>query len=83
MDYRDLNKACPTIIDILVDYTVFHALLSFVDGFSGYNKMLMDPEHMAKTAFTTPWGTFLLDSNAFWVEERLSYLAESSYYHSS
>lgn len=60
VDYKDLNKACPKddyplpIIDILVDYTVWNDLLSFVDGFEGYNPMLMDPEHMTKTAFTTP-----------------------------
>jgi hypothetical protein len=40
VDYIDLNKACPKddyplpIIDILVDHTVYHAMLSFVDGYN-------------------------------------------------
>ena len=37
-------------------------LFRSVDGFEGYNPMLMDPEHMTKTAFTTPWGTWGLFS---------------------
>ena len=43
IDYRDLNKANPTDdfplphIDVLVDNTTGHKMLSFMDGFSGYN----------------------------------------------
>ena len=41
--FQDLNKASPKDdfplphIDVLVDNTAGHALLSFMDGFSGYN----------------------------------------------
>ncbi|XP_077249434.1 uncharacterized protein LOC143888974 [Tasmannia lanceolata] len=35
-----------------------HALLSFMDGFSGYNQIKMAPEDMIKTAFITQWGTY-------------------------
>ena len=45
-------------IDELVDFTAGHALLSFMDGFSGYNQIEMAPEDRVKTAFTTPWGTY-------------------------
>ena len=45
-------------IDELVDFTAGHALLSFMDGFSGYNQIVMAPEDREKTAFTTPWGTY-------------------------
>ncbi|XP_077249102.1 uncharacterized protein LOC143888531 [Tasmannia lanceolata] len=45
-------------IDILVDNTAGHALLSFMDGFSGYNQIKMAPEDMIKTAFITQWGTY-------------------------
>jgi|ERR1041384_6166416 len=64
VDYRDLNKASPQDdfplphIDILVDNTAGHALLSFMDGFSGYNQIRMAPEDMEKTTFITEWGTF-------------------------
>lgn len=43
VDFTDLNKACPKDsfslpwIDLLVDSTTGHKLLSFMDAFSGYN----------------------------------------------
>jgi len=33
--------------------------ISLLDGFSGYNQILVQPEDQTKTAFTTPWGTFM------------------------
>ena len=30
-----------------------------LDGFSGYNKILVHPDDKEKTTFTTPWGTFM------------------------
>lgn len=63
-DFQDLNKASlkddfplPNI-DMIVDSTAGHALLSFMDGFSGYNQIFINPQDQFKTAFTTPWGTF-------------------------
>ena len=29
-----------------------------LDGFSGYNQMLVNKEDQHKTKFTTPWGTY-------------------------
>ena len=64
VDFRDLNKASPKDyfplphIDILVDNIARHALLSFMDGFSRYNKIKMAPEDMEKTSFITKWGTY-------------------------
>jgi len=63
-DFRDLNKASPKDdfplphIDILVDNTADHAMLSFMDGYAGYNQIKMAKEDVSKTAFITPWGTF-------------------------
>ena len=43
VDFTDLNKACPKdnypllCIDLLVDSTIIHQVLSFMDAFSGYN----------------------------------------------
>ncbi|XP_077242521.1 uncharacterized protein LOC143883040 [Tasmannia lanceolata] len=62
--FRDLNKASPKDdfplpqIDVLVDNTTGHALLSFMDGFSRYNQRKMSPENKTKTTFTTQWGTY-------------------------
>ena len=47
VDFRDLNKASPKDdfplphMDLLVDSTAGHPLLSFMDGFSGYNQILI------------------------------------------
>ena len=43
---------------MLVDSTAGHPMLSFMDGFSGYNQILMAPEDMEKTSFITEWGTY-------------------------
>ena len=64
VDFRDLNKAYSKDdfplphIDMLVDSTVGHSMLSFIDGFSRYNKILMAPEDMEKTSFITKWGNY-------------------------
>ncbi|CAL8162293.1 unnamed protein product [Prunus armeniaca] len=63
-DYRDLNRACPKDefplpnMDILIDSTSGQGLLSFMDGFSGYNQIKMSPKDAEKTAFRTPYGNF-------------------------
>ena len=59
VDVKDLNKANPKDdfplphIDLLVDSTADHSMLSFMDEFSGYNHILMAPEDMEKTTFIT------------------------------
>ena len=64
IDFRDLNKANPKDdfplphIDLLVDSTAGHSMLSFMDGFLGYNKILMALEDMEKATFITEWGTY-------------------------
>jgi hypothetical protein len=64
VDYRDLNKASPKDdfpfphINTLVDNTARFVVFSFMDGFSGYNQIKMDPDDMEKTTFITPWGTY-------------------------
>ena len=64
INYRDLNTANPKDdfslphIDVLVDNTAGHKMLSFMDGFSGYNQIRMAEEDMEKTSFITLWGVF-------------------------
>ena len=59
VDFTDLNKAYPkdsfpfSSIDRLVDASVGHHVLSFMDAFSGYNQIMMDPSDQEKTAFIT------------------------------
>ena len=33
-------------------------MLSLLDGFSGYNQVLVSPADQLKTTFRTPWGTY-------------------------
>ena len=48
VDFTELNKACPKDsyplpwVDILVDSTARHQLLSFMDAFFGYNRIKLD-----------------------------------------
>jgi len=56
-NYTDLNKACPTnayllsSIDRLMDGTTDHKVLSFLDAYSGYNQIPMNPADREKTTF--------------------------------
>jgi len=59
MDFRDLNKACLKDdfplphIDFLVDIMAGSALMSFMNGFLGYNQIKMASKDMTKTTLTT------------------------------
>ena len=65
IDFRDLNQAYPKDdfplrhIDLLIDNTAGYEMLSFMDGFSGYNQIRLAKKDQDKTFFTTPWGTLL------------------------
>lgn len=64
VDFTDLNKACPKDsyplprIDLIVDYTTGHQLLSFMDAFLGYNQIRLDEEDQKKTSFVMSQGLF-------------------------
>ena len=64
IDFTDVNKACQKDsfplprIDLTVDATARHELLSFMDVFSGYNQISMDPDDQEKTSFVTEQGTY-------------------------
>ena len=64
VDFTDLNRACPKDsypfprVDVLVDSTAQHQLLSFMDAFSGYNQIRMDEADQEKTSFVTSQGLF-------------------------
>ena len=64
IDFTDINKACPKDsfplpkIDLIVDATAGHELLSFIDTFFGYNQISMDPDDQEKTSFITTHGNY-------------------------
>eukprot|EP00253_Pinus_taeda_P006823 PITA_06823 len=65
IDFRNLNKASlkdnyplPKM-DLILQNIVGSQRMSMLDGFSGYNQILVHPDDQEKTTFTTPWGTFM------------------------
>jgi hypothetical protein len=63
VDYTSLNKACPKVpfplprIDQIVDSTAGCELLCFLDAYSGYHQIKMEPDQLA-TSFITPFGMY-------------------------
>ncbi len=59
VDFIDLNKACLkdayplSRIDLLVDSTVGNELVSFMNAYSGYNQIRMNPADEEHTVFYT------------------------------
>ena len=64
VDFIDLNRACPKDlflvpkIDQLVDATVGHQWMSFLDAFQGYHQIGLALEDQEKIAFITPGGNY-------------------------
>eukprot|EP00253_Pinus_taeda_P029731 PITA_29731 len=72
IDFRNLNKASqkdnfplPTMEQILHSVACSE-LMSFLDGFSGYNQVLVHPNDRLKTTFRTKWGTYAYHKMPFW-----------------
>jgi len=45
-------------MDHILKRVVGASRISLLDGFSGFNQILVHPDDQDKTSFTTPWGTF-------------------------
>ena len=64
VDFTDLNKAYPKDpfpmprIDLLVDATIGHPQMSFLDAFQGYHQILLALDDHEKTTFVTPVGNY-------------------------
>ena len=64
VDFTDLNKACPKDpfpmprIDQLVDATVGHPRMSFLDAFQDYYQIPLALDDQEKRAFVTPIGNY-------------------------
>ena len=69
--FTDVNRACPKDsfplprIDLIVDATPGHELLSFMDAFSGYNQIRIDPSDQEKTLFVTGQGNYYYQVTPF------------------
>ena len=64
IDFRNLNTACQKNnyplpnMETLLQRVTGSSMMSMLDGFSGYNQVVIQEEDRHKTTFTTPWGTF-------------------------
>ncbi|KAL5540823.1 hypothetical protein UlMin_043793 [Ulmus minor] len=64
IDYRKLNTKTRKdhfplpFIDQMLERLAGHTHYCFLDGFSGYNQIVIAPEDQEKTTFTCPFGTF-------------------------
>ena len=64
IDFTDMNKACPkdlyplSSLNSLVDSASGCCLLSFLDAFSGYNQIHMQPSDESKTAFMIEFANY-------------------------
>ena len=62
--FQYLNKSCPKdnypmpFIDQIIDACAGSEFFLFMDGFSGYNQIQINPEDQHKIDFIFPWGTF-------------------------
>ena len=60
IDFRDLNNATPKdeyhmpVADMLIDSALGNEILSFMDGYSGYNQIFIAEEDVSKMAFRCP-----------------------------
>ncbi|KAM2442324.1 hypothetical protein PS1_023441 [Malus domestica] len=64
IDYRKLNATTRKdhfplpFIDQMLERLAGYAFYCFLDGYSGYNQIVIAPEDQEKTTFTCPFGTF-------------------------
>jgi ribonuclease HI len=71
VDFRNLNKCSRKDnyplpkMEHMLQKVSGSKVMSFIDGFSGYNQIVVHPEDKEKTTFTTPWGTFMYEKMPF------------------
>jgi len=63
MSLRD-NYPFPKM-DHILQKVVASQKMSMLDGFSGYNQIMVHPDDQEKMTFTTPWGTFMYTKMSF------------------
>jgi hypothetical protein len=71
VDFWNLNKVSlkdnyplPKM-DHVLQKVVGSQKMSMLDGFSGYNQIMVHPNDQKKTTFTTPWGRFMYTKMPF------------------
>ena len=64
IDFKNMNTSClkdnypfPNM-ETLIQRVMGSGMMSMLDGFSGYNQVLVNKEDQHKITFTTPWATY-------------------------
>ncbi|XP_072090589.1 uncharacterized protein [Arachis hypogaea] len=91
IDSRDLNNATPKdeyfmpIADMLIDSAAGNEILSFIDGYFGYNQIFIAEDDVAKTAFRCPraLGTYEWVVMPFGLKNAGAYISASNEYYFS
>ena len=71
IDYTSLNKVCPKDpfplprIDQVIDSTAGCELLSFLDAYSGYHQIPLNPADQINTSFITLYGAYCYTTMPF------------------
>ena len=71
IDYRKLNTTTRKdhyplpFFDQMLDRLSHHSHYCFLDGYSRYNQIMVDPKDQEKTTFTCPYGTFTFNRMPF------------------
>jgi hypothetical protein len=71
VDFQNLNRVSLnenyplTKMDYIMQKVVGSQKMSMLDGFSGYNQIMVHLDDQEKTTFTTPWGTFMYMKTPF------------------
>jgi len=69
--FRNLNQACQKdnfplpIMEQILQSVAGSELMSFLDGFLGYNQILVHPDDRLKATFRTKWGTYAYQKMPF------------------
>ena len=75
VDYRKLNAATVTdpfpipFTDAMLDAVAGHEMYSFLDGFSGYNQVLVAPEDRVKDNICNRMGSLCFKRYDIWIKE--------------
>ena len=70
IDYRKLKEAIRKdhypfpFVDQMLERLAGQSFYYFLDGYSSYNQIAVDPQDQEKTTFTCPFGVFFLSSHA-------------------
>ena len=71
IDYQKLNSATKKdhfpllFIDQILDRLTLSSYFYFLDGYLGYNQIVIHPDDQEKTTFTCPFGTFVFKRMSF------------------